>query len=71
MNTATKSVPVAQTDVPTEYTAATQPIPQGDSMINHCIDKAPEGYTLVNNGCTYTPFGRKGGLYAPLSGSNS
>ncbi|HTQ98774.1 MAG TPA: PQQ-binding-like beta-propeller repeat protein [Candidatus Acidoferrum sp.] len=63
-----KDVPVPQE--PEQQTAATQPIPQGDSMINHCIDKAPEGYTLVNNGCTYTPYGRKGGLYAPLSGSN-
>ena len=65
--------PIVETPVPQEpdqFTAATQPIPQGDTMINHCIDKAPPGFTLVNNGCTFTPFGKKPVLYAPLSGSN-
>ncbi len=65
--------PIVDTKVPQEpeqFTSATQPIPQGDTMINHCIDKAPAGWTLVNNGCTYTPYGRKPVLYAPLSGSN-
>lgn len=65
--------PIVDTPVPQiaeQFTAATQPIPQGDTMINHCIDEAPEGWTLTNNGCTYTPFGREPGLYAPLAGSN-
>lgn len=65
--------PIVDTPVPQiaeQFTAATQPIPQGDTMINHCIDNAPEGWTLTNNGCTYTPFGREPALYAPLAGSN-
>lgn len=65
--------PIIDTPVPQlaeQFTAATQPIPQGDTLINHCIDSPPEGWTLVNNGCTYTPFGREPVLYAPLSGSN-
>ena len=65
--------PIVDTKVPQEpeqFTAATQPIPQGDAMINHCIDKVPDGWTLVNKGCTYTPYGRKPALYAPLAGSN-
>ena len=65
--------PIVDTPVPQEpeqFTAATQPIPQGDTMINHCIDQAPDGWTLKNNGCTYTPFGREASLYAPLAGSN-
>ncbi len=65
--------PIVDTPVPQlaeQYTAATQPIPQGDPVINHCIEEAPEGWALTNNGCTYTPFGREPALYAPLSGSN-
>ncbi|MDT8397963.1 MAG: PQQ-binding-like beta-propeller repeat protein [Pseudomonadales bacterium] len=61
-------VPVPQ--MAEQFTSATQPIPRGDAMIKHCIDEAPEGWTLTNNGCTYTPFGREPALYAPLSGSN-
>ena len=67
--------PIVDTPVPQiaeQFTAATQPIPQGDTMINHCIpeDQVPEGWTVTNNGCTYTPFGREPALYAPLAGSN-
>jgi alcohol dehydrogenase (cytochrome c) len=67
--------PIVDTPVPQiaeQFTAATQPIPQGDTMINHCIpdDQIPEGWTVTNNGCTYTPFGREPALYAPLAGSN-
>jgi quinohemoprotein ethanol dehydrogenase len=61
-------VPVPQ--IPGQFTADTQPIPQGDSVIDHCIKAAPEGWTLVNNGCTYTPFGYEPALYTPLAGSN-
>jgi len=53
-----------------QATADTQPIPIGDDIINHCIDVPPEGWTLVNQGCTYTPFGREPVLYTPLAGSN-
>lgn len=63
-----KETPVPQ--VKEQATAATQPIPQGDTIVHHCIDVAPEGWTLVNNGCTYTPFGREPVLYTPLAGSN-
>lgn len=62
--------PIIDTPVPQEpeqFTAATQPIPQGDTMINHCLG-ADAG--LPNNACTYTPFGREGGVYVPLAGSN-
>jgi PQQ-dependent dehydrogenase (methanol/ethanol family) len=67
--------PIIDTPVPQNaenFTAATQPIPQGDTMINHCIpeDEVPEGWTVTNNGCTYTPFGREAALYMPLAGSN-
>lgn len=61
-------VPVPQ--IPEQFTADTQPIPVGDKLIDHCIDAPPEGWTLVNNGCTYTPFGTEPVLYKPLSGSN-
>lgn len=56
--------------MPEQKTAATQPIPRGDKLINHCIKAAPEGWTLVNDGCTYTPFGKEPVLYKPLAGSN-
>lgn len=65
--------PIIDTPVPQnedQKTAATQPIPQGDSMIKHCIEQAPEGWTLINNGCTYTPFGKEPVLYTPLAGSS-
>lgn len=61
-------VPVPQ--IAEQFTAATQPIPQGDSIISHCAESAPEGWELVNNACTYTPFGREPVLYSPLAGSN-
>lgn len=56
--------------MPSQHTADTQPIPQGDKLIDHCIDAPPEGWTLVNDGCTYTPFGEEPVLYKPLAGSN-
>jgi PQQ-dependent dehydrogenase (methanol/ethanol family) len=67
--------PIIDTPVPQlaeQHTAATQPIPQGDPMVKHCLteEETPEGWTLVNNACTYTPFGREAVLYVPLSGSN-
>ena len=56
--------------MPSQHTADTQPIPRGDKLIDHCISAPPEGWTLVNNGCTYTPFGEEPVLYKPLAGSN-
>jgi len=61
-------VPVPQVEA--QATAATQPIPVGDDFIPHFIDVAPEGFTLVNQGRTYTPFGPEGALYTPLAGVN-
>jgi len=61
-------VPVPQ--MASQATAATQPIPVGDDLVPHFIDAAPEGFTLVNEGKTYTPFGTEGALYKPLAGVN-
>ena len=55
---------------PTQATSPTQPIPVGDDIMAHHIDIAPEGWTLVNQGRTYTPFGEETVLYAPLAGAN-
>ncbi|PYU68544.1 MAG: hypothetical protein DMG49_15735 [Acidobacteria bacterium] len=41
---------------PRQFTSPTQPIPRGDAFVPHSIDIAPEGYTLVNQGRTFTPF---------------
>jgi len=67
--------PIVETPVPQEpaqATAPTQPIPQGDHVIPHEIDIAPEGYALVNQGRTYTPSppGEERALYTPLAGAN-
>jgi alcohol dehydrogenase (cytochrome c) len=64
---------IVETPVPQEplqATAATQPIPVGDEIMQHAIDIAPEGFTLVNQGRTFTPFASEPVLYAPLSGTN-
>ncbi|MEZ6030635.1 MAG: PQQ-binding-like beta-propeller repeat protein [Hyphomonadaceae bacterium] len=42
---------------PEQATAATQPFPIGDSYVPQELDIAPEGYTLINNGRIFTPFG--------------
>lgn len=42
---------------PEQATAATQPFPIGDSYVPQELDIAPEGYTLINNGKIFTPFG--------------
>jgi quinohemoprotein ethanol dehydrogenase len=66
-------VGIDETPVPQleeQKTAATQPIPVGDDFIPHFIDVAPEGFTLVNEGRTYTPFDSEGVLYKPLAGVN-
>jgi alcohol dehydrogenase (cytochrome c) len=41
---------------PRQRTAATQPIPRGDSFVPQQVDIAPEDYTLVNQGRVFTPF---------------
>jgi quinohemoprotein ethanol dehydrogenase len=66
-------VGIDETPVPQleeQKTAATQPIPIGDDFIPHFIDVAPEGFSLVNEGRTYTPFDSEGVLYKPLAGVN-
>jgi alcohol dehydrogenase (cytochrome c) len=39
-----------------QFTSPTQPIPRGDAFVPQSIDVAPEGYTLINQGRTFTPF---------------
>ncbi len=51
----------------TQKTAPTQPIPIGDDIVPHLIDIAPDGYDLVNEGRTFTPFDETPALYKPLA----
>ncbi len=53
-----------------QKTSPTQPIPVGDDIVPHAIDIAPDGYDLVNEGRTFTPFDSKPALYKPLAGVN-
>jgi alcohol dehydrogenase (cytochrome c) len=56
---------------PSQATAATQPIPQGDSVIRHEIDAVGEDFdgTIVNAGRTFTPFNNEAtGYWRPFSG---
>ena len=53
-----------------QRTAPTQPIPVGDDVVPHQIDVAPEGYDVVNEGRTYTPFDETPIVYKPLAGIN-
>jgi alcohol dehydrogenase (cytochrome c) len=55
---------------PRNATAATQPWPVGDYIVPNEIDYAPEGFTLVNQGRTFTPFATEPVLYKPLAGVN-
>ena len=55
---------------PRNATAATQPWPIGDYVVPNEIDHAPEGFTLVNQGRTFTPFATEPVLYKPLAGVN-
>jgi alcohol dehydrogenase (cytochrome c) len=56
---------------PSQATAATQPIPIGDDLVAHKIDEAPKGFTLTNEGKTFTPFtAGQPVLYAPSAGVN-
>ncbi len=55
---------------PRNATAATQPWPSGDAVVPNEMDAAPEGYTLVNKGRTFTPFATETVLYKPLAGVN-
>jgi len=41
---------------PRQATARTQPIPRGDAVVPQFIERAPEGYKLVNDGRIFTPF---------------
>ena len=51
-----------------QKTAPTQPIPSGDDIVPHSIDIAPDGFDLINQGRTFTPFDDEPGLYKPLAG---
>ena len=53
-----------------QKTSLTQPIPIGDDIVPHSIDIAPDGYDLVNEGRTFTPFDDKLVAYKPLAGVN-
>lgn len=55
---------------PRNATAATQPWPIGDYVVPNEIDAAPEGFQLVNQGRTFTPFATEPVLYKPLAGVN-
>jgi alcohol dehydrogenase (cytochrome c) len=72
----TPLTPIVDTPVPQEpsqATAATQPIPQGDPVVTHIIDAVGEDFVglLPNWGRTFTPFsGDSPGNYIPGSGVN-
>jgi quinohemoprotein ethanol dehydrogenase len=53
-----------------QKTSPTQPIPLGDDLVPHSIDIAPDGYDLINEGRTFTPFDDKPVVYKPLAGVN-
>ena len=53
-----------------QATSPTQPIPVGDEIMPHSIDAAPEGYELVNEGRTFTPFDETPVVYKQLAGIN-
>ena len=66
-------VGIVETPVPqmaSQKTSPTQPIPVGEDFIPHVIDVPPEGWELVNEGRTYTPFDTDPVLYKPLAGVN-
>jgi quinohemoprotein ethanol dehydrogenase len=53
-----------------QKTAKTQPVPVGDDVVPHSMDAAPEGYELVNEGRTFTPFDKDPVPYKQLAGIN-
>ncbi len=62
---------VAVPQVAGRATSPTQPIPEGPHILPHEIDIAPEGWTLVNQGRTFTPLPMEGSvLYRPLAHVN-
>ena len=65
--------PVEERPVPQnamQKTAATQPIPLGDTVIPHRIEIEPEKYSVTNEGRTFTPFDTEPALYTPSAGVN-
>lgn len=67
-------VGITETPVPqnaSQKTARTQPIPDGDEVMPHAMDAAPEGYPLVNEGRTFTPFDETPVVYKQLAGINA
>jgi len=66
-------VGIKETPVPqnaSQHTSPTQPIPVGDDVMPHFMDAAPEGYDLVNEGRTFTPFDETPVPYKQLAGIN-
>jgi quinohemoprotein ethanol dehydrogenase len=66
-------LPIPEVAVPQEprnNTAKTQPWPEGDPVVPNEMDAAPEGFSLVNKGRTFTPFATEAVLYKPLAGVN-
>jgi alcohol dehydrogenase (cytochrome c) len=66
-------VGIEETPVPQlaiQKTARTQPIPTGDHVVPNSIDGAPEGYELINEGRTFTPFDKEPMVYKQLAGIN-
>ncbi len=66
-------VGIKETPVPqnaSQKTSRTQPIPVGDDVMPHYMDAAIEGYELVNEGRTFTPFDEKPVPYKQLAGIN-
>src|SRR6185369_17238300 len=53
-----------------QKTSPTQPIPVGDDVMPHFMDAAIEGYDLVNDGRTFTPFDETPVPYKQLAGIN-
>ncbi|MEJ0100029.1 MAG: PQQ-binding-like beta-propeller repeat protein [Pseudomonadota bacterium] len=60
--------PVPQLEI--QKTAKTQPIPIGDDVVPHVMESAPEGFVLVNQGRTFTPFDKDPVPYKQLAGIN-
>ena len=66
-------VGIRETPVPqnaSQKTSPTQPIPVGDDVMPHFMDAAIEGYDLVNDGRTFTPFDETPVPYKQLAGIN-
>lgn len=50
---------------PRQNTAATQPFPDGDSIVPHSIDIPPAGFRLINEGKIFSPYWDKAVVAKP------